>query len=450
LRQLADEVRVRHEGKSAGTTARGAHYRRRRDTPGVGGLAEEFHMRLYEYEGKKLFRKVGIPAPDGHVADTVDDVVRIAGEMNQPVVLKSQVLIGGRGKAGGIKIAGTPDEARTLAEELFGMKIGSFPVNKILVEPKLSIAREFYLGITIDRAKYAIVLIGSSEGGVDIEVTAENNPEAIVKVALDVDETLFGFDAVKLAKLMGFRSEQLRDAQKVILGLLRLFRGYDAKLAEINPLVELSDGSLMAADARVSLDDDGLFRHKDLAEMGIEKRHEEAEMTPREKQATEWEIPYLDLDGDIGMFPGGAGFGIMGNDFIHYYGGKPANFMDSGGGPSPERIAKMLVLLDENPQVKAIFGARFGGISRCDDYAKGVIKFLKEHGLSKPMVMRMTGNMWQEGVKIFEEEKKANPELFKNIEAHGIETPIEDIAKRAVELAKAEGGWKANIDLGDM
>jgi succinyl-CoA synthetase beta subunit len=141
------------------------------------------------------------------------------------------------------------------------------------------------------------------------------------------------------------------------------------------------------------------------------------------------------------MFPGGAGFGIMGNDFIHHYGGKPANFMDSGGGPSPERIAKMLVLLDENPNVKAIFGARFGGISRCDDFAKGVIMFLRDHGLSKPMVMRMTGNMWQEGVRMFDEAKKADPELFKLIEAHGIETPIEEISKKAVELAaQMEGG----------
>ncbi len=201
-----------------------------------------------------------------------------------------------------------------------------------------------------------------------------------------------------------------------------------------------SDNRLVAADSRVSLDDDAVFRHPELKEMGIEMRHEEGEMTPRERQASEWGIPYLDLDGDIGMFPGGAGFGIMGNDFIHYYGGKPANFMDSGGGPSPERIAKMLVLLDENPNVKAIFGARFGGISRCDDFAKGVVMFLRDHGLSKPMVMRMTGNMWQEGVRIFEEAKQASPELFENVEFHGIETPIEEIAKRAVELAAARKG----------
>jgi succinyl-CoA synthetase beta subunit len=398
-------------------------------------------MRLYEFEGKELFRKFGIPIPEGQIAEDIDAVGKVVSEWNKPVVLKSQVLTGGRGKEGGIRIAETADDARRIAEQLFNLKIKSFPVEKLLIEPKLDIAREYYLGVTIDRAKYRLVIIGSSEGGVDIEETAEEHPEKIIKLVLEIDEPLYGFDALYLARLIGFKTEQLKTAQKIITSLLDLFKSYDAKLVEINPLVELKDGSLVAADSRISLDDDALFRHQDLKEMGIEKRHEEGEMTPREKQATEWDIPYLDLDGDIGMFPGGAGFGIMGNDFVQYYGGKPANFMDSGGGPSPERIAKMLVLLDENPNVKAIFGARFGGISRCDDFAKGVIKFLQEHGLSKPMVMRMTGNMWQEGVRIFDEERKANPELFRNIEAHGIETPIEDIAKRAVELAReAEAG----------
>jgi succinyl-CoA synthetase beta subunit len=405
-------------------------------------------MRLYEFEGKALFKKFGIPVPDSALADTADTAAAIAASLNRPVVLKSQVLTGGRGKAGGVKFATSPDEARFVAQSLFGLKINSYPVERLLIEPKLDIAREYYLGVTIDRVNYSLVIIGCSEGGVDIEVTADLHPDKIIKLALDIDEPLYGFDSLALAKLIGFQPKQYRAAQGIIASLFNLFKSYDAKLAEINPLVELKDGTLMAADARISLDDDALFRHPELKEMGIEKRHEEGELTPRERQATEWEIPYLDLDGDIGMFPGGAGFGIMGNDFIQYFGGKPANFMDSGGGPSPERIAKMLVLLDENPNVKAIFGARFGGISRCDDFAKGVIKFLKEHGLSKPMVMRMTGNMWQEGVRLFDDARRENPELFKNIEAHGIETPIEHIAKRAVELAGGQSQQgRANICL---
>ena len=397
-------------------------------------------MRLYEFEGKELFRKFKIPVSDGRIAHTPDEVYEIVSELKYPVVLKSQVLTGGRGKAGGIKTADGANEARTVAEQLFKLKIKGFPVETILIEPRLEITQEYYLGVTIDRAKYKLVVIASGEGGVDIEETAAKTPDKIFKQSLGIEEELYTFDALAIAKKIGIPGALLKAAAAIIVNLYNMFRKYDAKLVEINPLVLTGDGKLNAADSRVSLDDDAVFRHPELKELGIEKRHEEGEMTPREQQATDWGIPYLDLDGDIGMFPGGAGFGIMGNDFIHYYGGKPANFMDSGGGPSPERIAKMLVLLDENPGVKVIFGARFGGISRCDDFAKGVLMFLKDHGLSKPMVMRMTGNMWQEGVRIFDEAKKENPELFANVEAHGIETPIEEISKKAVELAAREGG----------
>lgn len=395
-------------------------------------------MRLYEFEGKQLFEEAKIPVSKRRVAKDPDEVFAAVQWMDCPVVLKSQVLTGGRGKAGGIKLADGANQAKTLAEELFKLTIKDYPVESILIEPKLDIAHEYYLGVTIDRAAYKLVVIASGEGGVDIEETAANHPEKIFKKSMDVADELYSFEALAIAKQIGIPSELLKQAASIIVNLYNMFRQYDAKLVEINPLVVTKDGQLLAADSRVSLDDDAIFRHKDLAATGIEMRHEEGEMSPRERQATEWGIPYLDLDGDIGMFPGGAGFGIMGNDFIHYYGGKPANFMDSGGGPSPERIAKMLVLLDENPNVKVIFGARFGGISRCDDFAKGVIMFLKDHGLSKPLVMRMTGNMWQEGVRLFEEEKKANPELFKQIEAHGIETPIEEISKKAVALAQQQ------------
>lgn len=397
-------------------------------------------MRLYEFEGKQLFENCNIPVGKRQIARTPDEVYKIVSDLKYPVVIKSQVLTGGRGKAGGIKTADGANEARTNAEQCFGLTIKGFPVESVLIEPRLDITQEFYIGVTLDRANYNIVVIASGEGGVDIEETAANNPEKIVKKSLSIEEELFTFEALTIAKKIGIPASLLKEGAAIIVNLYNLFRKYDAKLVEINPLVLTADGKLIAADSRVSLDDDAVFRHPELKEMGIEKRHEEGEMTSREQQATDWGIPYLDLDGNIGMFPGGAGFGIMGNDFIHYYGGKPANFMDSGGGPSPERIAKMLVLLDENPNVKVIFGARFGGISRCDDFAKGVLMFLNDHGLSKPMVMRMTGNMWQEGVRIFEEAKAADPELFKHIEAHGIETPIEEISKRAVELANVEGG----------
>ena len=393
-------------------------------------------MRLYEYEAKKLFTQFGIPITSGEVIETPEQAKAFAEKLNKPVVLKAQILSGGRGKAGGVKFAGSPEEARKKAEVLFATKIKGFPVEKILAEEKLDIEKEFYLGVTIDRINYKLVILACSEGGVEIEEVARKDPQKIKRINLDVDEPFYPFLGLALAKWLGAKGDNLKVVGNIAVSLFKLFRQYDAKLVEINPLILTREGKFVAVDARMSIDDDALFRHPELSDMGIAKRHEEGEMTEREKLAREWGIPYLDLDGDIGMFPGGAGFGIMGNDFIQYFGGKPANFMDSGGGPTPERLAKMLILLDENPNVKAIFGARFGGISRCDDFAKGVVMFLKDHGLSKPMVLRMTGNMWQEGVRIFQEAKEENPEIFKNIEIHGIETPIEEIAQRAVELAK--------------
>jgi succinyl-CoA synthetase beta subunit len=393
-------------------------------------------LRLYEFEAKQLFSQFKIPITSGQVVETKEQAKAFAEKMRKPVVLKAQILSGGRGKAGGVKFAETPREVEARAEELLTTNIKGFPVKKILADEKLNIEKELYLGITLDRVNYKVVVLACSEGGVELEEVARKNPQKIKRISLDVDQRFFPFWGMSLARHLGARGENLRVVANIASSLFKLFKQYDAKLVEINPLFLTKDGRYIAGDARMNLDDDALFRHPELAEMGIEKRHEEGEMTEREKTAREWEIPYLDLDGDIGMFPGGAGFGIMGNDFIHHFGGKPANFMDSGGGPSPERLARMLILLDENPKVKAIFGARFGGISRCDDFAKGVVMFLKEHGLSKPMVLRMTGNMWQEGVRIFQESKKEHPEIFKNIEIHGIETPIEEIAKRAVELAK--------------
>ncbi len=393
-------------------------------------------MRLYEYEAKRLFGKFDIPMPENELARNKEEALSAAGKIGYPAILKSQVLTGGRGKAGGIKIVRQESEIHSAIDELFGLKIKGYPVKSILVEKALEIEKELYLGITLNRADYKITMIASDSGGVDIEKVAADTPEKIHKVEFDIDDKFYPFQGIELAGKIGLPSEMVKLFAGVAGKLYKFFKSYDAKLAEINPLVVTRSGELSGVDARVSLDDDALFRHPDLSDMGIEKRHEEGELTPREKNARESGIPYLDLDGNIGMFPGGAGFGIMGNDFIQYFGGKPANFMDSGGGPSPERLAKMLILLDENPRVKVIFGARFGGISRCDDFAKGIIIFLREHGLSKPMVLRMTGNMWQEGVRIFNEAKAENPELFENIEFHGIEVPIEEIAKKAVELAK--------------
>lgn len=397
-------------------------------------------MRLYEHEAKSLLSDAGVPCPGERLIRGVDEADDVLSACDYPVVLKAQVLTGGRGKAGGIQFADDPSEATAKANEMFGKVIRGYPVTSILVGPKLAIDRELYLGVTLDRTNYKQTVMVSAKGGVDIEQVAEQDPDSVVRCDLDVDQRFHAFLAVSLGKAAGLSGPALKQFVPIAQKLVAAFRRYDAKLLEINPLVLTGDGILVAADARMSVDDDALFRQKPLAELKLEDRHEEGELTDREKRAKEWGIPYLDLDGNIGMFPGGAGYGIMGNDFVVRYGGKPANFMDSGGGPSPERIANMLVLLDENPAVDVIFGARFGGISRCDDFAKGVIKFLREHGLSKPIVMRMTGNMWEEGLRLFDEARKESPELFKDVKIYGIEKPIEEVVKEAVEVAEGITG----------
>jgi len=248
-------------------------------------------MRLYEFEGKELFKKFKIPVPVGRVAGSIKEVYEAVASMKESVALKSQVLTGGRGKAGGIKLADGPNEARTLAGELLEMKIKGFPVERLLIEPKLDIKQEFYIGVTIDRANYKLVVIASGEGGVDIEETAEKNPDKIVRKSVAINEELYSFDTLAIAKKIGIPGELLRQASGIIRNLFRMFKTYDAKLVEINPLVLTSSGELLAADSRVSLDDDATFRHPDLRGMGIEKRHEEGAMTPRELQATDWGIP---------------------------------------------------------------------------------------------------------------------------------------------------------------
>ncbi len=396
-----------------------------------GGL-----LRLYEFEAKQLYQEFSLPVPQAQLVSTPAEAENAATAIGFPVMIKAQVLTGGRGKAGGIKSADNESEVIEKARRILELKIKGFPVEKLLIEKAIKIKQEFYLGITLNRADYKLALIACAEGGVEIEEVAERSPQKIIKLEFDIDQEFYEFQALNLAKKLGISSNKIRDFAKIAMSLFKFYKTLDCKLAEINPLILTLDDNFICGDARVSLDDDALFRHPQLAERGIEKRHEEGELTEREKLARQHDIPYLDLDGDIGMFPGGAGFGIMGNDFIVHFGGRPANFMDSGGGPTPERLAKMLELLDDNPRVKVIFAARFGGISRCDDFAKGVVMFLKEHGLSKPMVLRMTGNMWEEGVRIFEEAKKESPELFRNIDFHGIEVPIEEIARKAVKLAK--------------
>ncbi len=395
-------------------------------------------MRLYEIESKAILRGQGIPVPEGIAAHTPEEARKAAEELNGPVVVKAMVLVGGKGKAGGIRFAYTPEEAQKNAGELLGSKIKEIPITSVYVEKRLLVEKELYLAATIDRLQHKPVIIASSEGGIEIEELAQRSPEKIKRAYIEPGEDFYMYQAKNLAIEMGFKGQENAVIAKILVDLYQVFKRYEARLVEINPLAITREGEIAALGAVINLDEDALFRHPEVKRMGIERRHDEAEMTAREKWAYERDIPYLDLDGYIGVFPGGAGFGIAAIDLIKDLGGEPANFMDSGGGPTPERISQMLELLIDNSKVVSIFGARFGGVSRCDDFAKGVVAFLRKRGPSKPMVMRMTGNKWKEGMEIFEQAKHETPELFSRTEIYGIETPIETVAKRAVEVARQE------------
>jgi succinyl-CoA synthetase beta subunit len=390
-------------------------------------------MRLYEYEGKMLFRRYGIPVPDSVVIGDMEELDKVV----YPVVVKAQVFVGRRGRAGAIKVANSKEETESQIEELIGRVISGYAINKVLIERKAEIDSEFYIAATIDRRLHKPLIIASKEGGMEIEEIARKKPEAIIKHYLEIEERPEPWLGRTIAREMGFEGELITKVASIVIKVYNLFLDYDCKLVEINPLALTKDDAILALDAKVDLDEDAMYRHPELKAMGIEARHEVGELTDREKIAKNAGIPYVDLDGDIGVFPGGAGFGIASVDLIKKFGGNPANFMDSGGAPTQERLRLMIGLLMDNPKVKVIFGARFGGISRCDDWARAVVQYVTENKPTKPMVMRMAGNMEQEGQKIFEQARKEHPELFKNIKVYKFDTPIEEVIKEAIKTAKS-------------
>ncbi len=397
-------------------------------------------MRFYEFEGKELFKRFGIPVPESVVVRSPEELSSVPDDFF-PAMAKAQVLVGGRGKAGGIAKVSDMSEAEREVERLLGMRIRGYEVAAVLLERMVPVEKEVYLGVTIDRFRHMPVIIGSVLGGMDVEEASREHPEKFHKIWLAPEQEVEPYMGRELAHRMGFKGGMMTSIGGVVTKLYKAFKGSDGKLCEINPLGILEDGSLVALDSRVNVDTDSLFRHPEFKDWGIEGgRHEEGELTPNEERAREAGFPYVDLDGDIGTFPGGAGFGIASIDLIHIYGGKAANFMDSGGAPSQEKLRAMLGLLLEDPKVKVIFGARFGGISRCDDWAKAVVQFIQENRPEKPMVMRMTGNMEEEGRRIIEEAKAAEPELFKEIRIYPYTTPIEEVVQEAIAVARSEGG----------
>ncbi|UCD05025.1 MAG: acetate--CoA ligase family protein [candidate division WOR-3 bacterium] len=393
-------------------------------------------MRLYEYEAKRVFARYGLPVLPGVVIDSQG--YQQLDKVTYPVVIKGQAFVGGRGKSGLVQFANSRDEAQEKIASVLGKCHGGHAIERVLVEPRVNIERELYLSVIVDRLQHRFLLMTSRRGGVDIEEVASSEPEELLKYHLNIGADMHAFMARKTASGLGLSGPLLNAGTAVILGLYRLFVGYDCKVAEINPLAVTDDGRLLVLDAKVDLDEDAMFRHPVLKDMGITARHEVGELTDREKVAKKAGIPYVDLDGDIGVFPGGAGFGIAAIDLIQHYGGKPANFMDSGGAPTQEKLRAMLGLLLDNPRVKAIFGARFGGISRCDDWAKAVVQYVVENKPLKPMVMRMAGNMEEQGRKIIEQAKNEHPELFRKIKVYAYDMPIEEVIKETIRAAKAE------------
>ncbi|MEW6009999.1 MAG: succinate--CoA ligase subunit beta [Methanobacterium sp.] len=366
-------------------------------------------MKLYEYSAKKIFQKEGIPIPPGEVARSGKEAQIIAAKMEKAVAIKSQVLVGGRGKAGGIKFSDNPQKAEEITRELLKTQIKGEAVNMVLVEQKAEIQKEFYLSIAMDRSSRKPLIMASGEGGVDIEDLAINNPEKIIKYYINPLEEFLPYQAREISRKMGVGSELISSVGAIIWKLFQVFQKYDAHLAEINPLVVTPEG-VLAADAKLDLDDDSIYRHPELKDL------EEFESE---------EFAFVKLEGDIAVIGNGAGLTLTGMDMIKLNGGEPATFLDIGGGASPEIIKKALNLVLAHTPVKVIFLNVLGGITRADDVARGVINALKDTPKNVPLVIRLTGTNEDEGQRIL-----SNAGV-------SYETSMEDAAKKAVEICKS-------------
>ncbi len=349
-------------------------------------------MNLHEYQSKRVFARYGIPIPKGEVASTPTEAREIAGKLGGKVVVKSQVLVGGRGKAGGIKVAVDKDDAEAKAKAILGMDIKGLTVKRVLVDEAADIKDEIYLGLVIDRAQRRVVMMGSSEGGVDIEEVAATIPDKIIKVSIDPCIGFRTYQAMDLATALGIPRELTRSFAQIAAGLYNAFVDNDASLAEINPLVVTGDGKLLAVDGKMSIDDNALYRHKALADL-----RDPSEEDPYEVEARRFDLSYVKLDGNIGCMVNGAGLSMATMDMIKLYGGAPANFLDIGGGATAERVAAALRIILSDQHVKTVLINIFGGITRCDEVARGIVTALGEVGTSTPMVVRLVGTNEAEG-----------------------------------------------------
>ncbi|MCB0044713.1 MAG: ADP-forming succinate--CoA ligase subunit beta [Caldilineaceae bacterium] len=378
-------------------------------------------MNLHEYQSKRVFAHYGIPIPEGEVATTPAEAQAVAEQLGGPVVVKSQVLVGGRGKAGGIKLAGTPEEANARAEEILGMDIKGLTVQQVLIDPAADIQSEIYLGAVLDRAKRRVVLMASSEGGVEIEQVAAETPEKIITVAVHPYLGLRDYQARYLAEGINLPKEYTRQFIKIAKGLYQAYMESDASLAEINPLVITGSGELLAVDGKIGLDDSALFRHPDLEAMRDTAAEDESEIEARENDLT-----YIHLDGEIGCMVNGAGLAMATMDIVKFYGGEPANFLDIGGGAKADRVAAALRIILSDERVKAVLINIFGGITRCDEVARGVLEAIDTLDVKVPFVIRLVGTNEEEGRRIIAEANLPTA------------TSLAEAAQKAVAAAKGE------------
>jgi succinyl-CoA synthetase beta subunit len=377
---------------------------------------------LYEYQGKEVLRSYGIPTLRGRVVETPEEAARVAGEFGGTVAIKAQVLTGGRGKAGGIRVVGGPEEAARAAREILGMDIRGHRVRRVLVESGAEIARELYLSITVDRREKKPLILFSTEGGVDIEEVAERNPEAIVRLHVNPLLGLLPYQVRRITFASGLEGGTAKGLGRVLNGLYEAFCGSDASLVEINPLAVTEEGEVIALDAKVTIDDSSLYRHEDLAGL----RDVEAE-DPQERRAKEVGLQYVKLDGDVGILGNGAGLVMSTLDVVAQAGGSPANFCDVGGGADAEKIATALEIVVSNERVRSVFFNIFGGITRGDEVAKGLLAALDRVDVELPIVVRLDGTNAEEGRELLAQNAPEN--------VHTEETML-DAARRTVELAQ--------------
>jgi succinyl-CoA synthetase beta subunit len=378
-------------------------------------------VNIHEYQAKELLAAQGIPVPMGEVATTPEQAEEIARRLGGAVVVKAQVHAGGRGKAGGVKLANTPEEAREKAEAILKLTIKDLPVQRVLIAPAEDIASEAYVGIILDRASHAPVFMVSAEGGVDIEEVAVTNPDAIIKLPVDPRYGLLPHQAYELATKLYTDVKQQRAAAKILQQLYKAFIEAGASLAEINPLITTPSGEVKAIDAKFNIDDNELFRLP-----AIEALRDESSEAPAEVQAREANLTFIKLDGDVGCVVNGAGLAMATMDLVKYYGGDPANFLDIGGSSNPEKVVNALRIITADPAVKVILFNIFGGITRTDDVANGIVTATQQLKMDIPIVIRLTGTNEEIAVKIL------NEAGFTAL------TDMDDAVQKAVALAKGE------------